>query len=424
MAIDPQTLFNEAKCYECFGLTEDEALELALLARIAVAGFGPAAPSDLLVRLTTTFGNNILDWTASSGAAPTTYEIWRSVNGGAYAQVGTVGGGVTTFTHAVVVPVNDQWYYKVRACTGGVCSAFTDPAGIFNTFSKLVNTGTVVYSFPFLQFVFNDFAIGNEVALTTVSTPKLRKTTGQYIIVNNAVFTTLDASSLITGQGVGVAGPSLITAISFPALTSSTDYFTFRDNASLVSVSAPLLSTVSSQLQFQNTTALVSVNLPSLTVIGSDITGQNSGAQTISMPLLISVGASITCTDLHLLTTINLPLLQSVLAPIDFTNALVLTSVSFPSLTTVGDAIFFTGSANLVTVSIPVALFADIGIAIDFNACLLNAASVNGILARGVASATTTDDYELNTPGNAAPTGQGLLDKATLIGLGNTVNTN
>lgn len=41
MAIDPQTLFDEAKCFSCFGsLTAEQMLELALLARIAGSGGG------------------------------------------------------------------------------------------------------------------------------------------------------------------------------------------------------------------------------------------------------------------------------------------------------------------------------------------------------------------------------------------------
>lgn len=50
MATNPQTLFNEANCYLCFEITEDEALELALLARIA--GGSPAPPVDENLRIT------------------------------------------------------------------------------------------------------------------------------------------------------------------------------------------------------------------------------------------------------------------------------------------------------------------------------------------------------------------------------------
>ncbi len=38
MAIDPQILLAEAKCYLCLGISQAEAVELALLARIQTAG--------------------------------------------------------------------------------------------------------------------------------------------------------------------------------------------------------------------------------------------------------------------------------------------------------------------------------------------------------------------------------------------------
>lgn len=37
MANDPQSLFGRSQCYVCFGATEEDALELALLAGIATA---------------------------------------------------------------------------------------------------------------------------------------------------------------------------------------------------------------------------------------------------------------------------------------------------------------------------------------------------------------------------------------------------
>lgn len=36
MALDLQSLFDEAKCFVCFGATEEDSLEIALLARISV----------------------------------------------------------------------------------------------------------------------------------------------------------------------------------------------------------------------------------------------------------------------------------------------------------------------------------------------------------------------------------------------------
>jgi hypothetical protein len=241
-----------------------------------------------------------------------------------------------------------------------------------------VNTGTVVYSFPFLQFVFGNFFIASELALTTVSTPRLRKTTGVYLLQNNDVMTNFDASSLISGDGVGVVDSAIITTASFPALTTAGAFFAIRDNPALVTATAPLLATIATgPFQFTNTTVLSTLVLPSLTTIGTDIMGAASGVASISFIALTAVGGSVTCGSCVALVDVNWP--------------------------------------NVI--------FQD-GTLIDFTGDVLNNTSVNMVLARGVASGTTTSDYELNNPGNAAPNGQGLLDKATLIGLGNTVNTN
>lgn len=43
---DPQTLLDEAKCYQCLGVTLGEALELALLAQIA-GGFATGGTNDI-----------------------------------------------------------------------------------------------------------------------------------------------------------------------------------------------------------------------------------------------------------------------------------------------------------------------------------------------------------------------------------------
>ncbi|HEU0047674.1 MAG TPA: hypothetical protein VFQ43_08730, partial [Nitrososphaera sp.] len=59
-----------------------------------------------------------------------------------------------------------------------------------------------------------------------------------------------------------------------------------------------------------------------------------------------------------------------------------------------------------------------------FDNCALNAASVNHILARGVASGITSTLIDLSAGTNAAPTGQGVIDKAALITAGNSVSTN
>jgi len=145
---------------------------------------------------------------------------------------------------------------------------------------------------------------------------------------------------------------------------------------------------------------------------------------TIDAPLLAIIDGAINCQDCPALTTITLPLLVSVtLGAIVFFNCTSLASFSLPSLVTVGGNVEGNDCTALVTFSCPVWLPAG-GSTINFNNCALLAASVNQILARCVAAGVTTGNIDLSGGTNAAPTGQGILDKATLIFVGNAVVTN
>jgi hypothetical protein len=127
------------------------------------------------------------------------------------------------------------------------------------------------------------------------------------------------------------------------------------------------------------------------------------------------------------ITSLSLPSLVSVVDTLRFDGCTALTSVSCPSLTTISNiGLNPFGSANcplLTSANFPVLVCAD-GLVYDLAGCALAAASVNQMLHRGVVSGTTTGTYNLNGGTNAAPSGAGVADKATLIGLGNTVNTN
>lgn len=101
-----------------------------------------------------------------------------------------------------------------------------------------------------------------------------------------------------------------------------------------------------------------------------------------------------------------------------------LITVSFPNLVTVPSPFIITGNPLLSTLTAP-SLVPTNGKIIDWSGNALLAASVNALLARGVANAGfTTGTIRLNGGTNAAPSGQGIADKATLIGRGVTVNTN
>ena len=81
-------------------------------------------------------------------------------------------------------------------------------------------------------------------------------------------------------------------------------------------------------------------------------------------------------------------------------------------------------NSSLTTINLPSILYTIHGQ--DFRGNALTAASVNAILARCVASPGLTGGGTVDLSGgtNAAPTGQGIVDAATLTGRGVSVTTN
>ena len=133
------------------------------------------------------------------------------------------------------------------------------------------------------------------------------------------------------------------------------------------------------------------------------------------------------------LATLEFPQLLAV----DYTNAHGSFDIeNCPSLTSVDLPVFvdFTGgnlvianNAALASVNVPVWIPGD-GLSHSFSGCALDATSVNLILARCVANPnfgiTPFSAVYLNGGTNAAPSGQGIVDKGILLGRGATVSTN
>lgn len=158
-------------------------------------------------------------------------------------------------------------------------------------------------------------------------------------------------------------------------------------------------------IQFQAANDLLTFSAPNL------VTWDGSGALTfinctaitsISLPLLATVPAGApTFTGNTALTTLNLASLQSAGLGMSTANSTLLSNLTLGPLVLTNTKVY------------------------NFSNCALPSATVNYILARGVASASfVTGTINLNGGTNGAPTGQGIADKATLIGRGCTVSTN
>lgn len=188
-------------------------------------------------------------------------------------------------------------------------------------------------------------------------------------------------------SGVDLENQTTLQTASFPNLIScnGTSYapFSFTGSTALTSISAPLLQSIHDDFIQTGCTALTSLSLPSLASIGT--------------------AGNVLFTD----------------------QCASLTSLSFPSLVTVNGTNIAGGTCPLLTSIDLSSLLPNNGILIDFSGCALPSTIVNHILARCVANpayVTGTVTLQFQTPA-APPTGQGIADKATLIGRGVNVNT-
>lgn len=155
--------------------------------------------------------------------------------------------------------------------------------------------------------------------------------------------------------------------------------------------------------------------------------------KTLSFPNLVSIdplGVSFTGLSVGLatnMTSISAPLLSIIGgAGLLIQGLSSITSLSFPSLTHVLSGITIKLNPLLTTISIPSYNVLNTE-TFDFSGNALTASTVNAILARLVLNpGYVSGVLDLSGGTNAAPTGQGIVDKATLIGRipGVTVTTN
>ncbi len=147
---------------------------------------------------------------------------------------------------------------------------------------------------------------------------------------------------------------------------------------------------------------------------------------TLNFPSLVTLtgNGQLTLTDSPNCTTLLLPLLQSVDTGNLFIQNNGLTALALTALVTTNSSFTLRNNAALVSFSAPSWLPTN-NINITFSGNALDAASVNGVLARCVANAGYVSGIvDLSGGTSAAPTGAGITDKATLIGRGVTVTTN
>ncbi len=378
---------------------------LCAWAGAVTSGGTPGTPTSPDISAASNSDNVDFMW-ANGSPVGTTNEIWKSTDGTNFVLFATVAGGIIHKVDNTIMAAGNIWYYKVRSCNGTTCSAFSAMVSVANVYTS-PNVASI--SFPTLIRAFgipNSFVASGLAALTSVSLPALKSTSGNLNISANPNLTTVTLTSFqqVVNGGLLLGANKITGALSLPALTLVNSDLQFQSNAPLTSFSAPLLATVGGNLVGFSCLLMTSVTFTSLATIGQHFDFQTNNALTsLSFPALISVGGDVIFNNCPVLASVSFPVLASVtvdnLYELKGDVCPLLVSLSIPQLTVTNDIIELSGDG-------------------------LNAASINQILARGVASGVTACQFNLSGGTSAAPSGQGVVDKATLIGLGNTVNTN
>lgn len=301
---------------------------------------------------------------------------------------------------------------------------------------------------------------------TTLSLPMLIQV-AQFFISSDSMTSLVLPVLQQTREGFFITGNSRLLSISCPALTFVRG-FSCRQNAQLTSLSLPLLKECPASFLFSDDTLMANLTLPALEHVGSvyvhnthleqitfanleqagsfDI-GSNDSLRVFDMPKLTRLDYGtihpILCNNLEVL---NMPLLQRCpgmiylynlgklhtvdLASLEFVNGdltissdSILTSLSLPALQRVEGTMNITNNA-LTSFSAPLVYYVKLQYSLSHNH--LSSTVVNQVLNDLVNLLPSGLNISLlmnyQTP-PAPPTGQGIIDKQTLIDDGHYIGT-
>lgn len=307
--------------------------------------------------------------------------------------------------------------------------------------------------------------IENTSVLTTVDLSKI-KTLLSLTIINNQALASINFSNLKkTYKDVAINYNPSLASLSFPSLEKSTSgIFTITNNNALTNIQFPILNSLLA-ITIESNPVLSTINFDSLTKSTSQISINNNNLNTILFPLATNIIVSITdshTTSVSLpqltsgamhfvcpLTTLNAPAItncfieisSSLLTTLDFpnltTSSLIelqnnnsLTNVSLPNLTSVESYFNIVSNPQLNTISIPSIIsinpnYSNFGYYFNATNNALPVSQINYLLNKLTSVNTNTGktiDLSNQNP-VAAPTGQGIIDRQSLINSGFIVIT-
>jgi hypothetical protein len=273
----------------------------------------------------------------------------------------------------------------------------------------------------------------NPSLLTSLSFPVLTSVIGSLSLGNAALLTAYNFQSLVFVSGqLSLGSTPLLTTLSLPALQAVGTAFALTLMDALTTLSVPSLVAVGTTCSPSSMALLTTLSFPALQTVGTAFSPSTMASlTTLSVPSLVVVGTNLGPNTMASLTTLSFPALQTVGSNLNPSTMASLTTLSLPALVSTGAITVNTGFGNLANVTIGATLKSCSG-NVTFSGQKLTAASVNNILAvfaaldgtNGTTAWGAGKTLTLNGGTNAAPTGQGITDKATIQARGATVLTN
>ena len=307
---------------------------------------------------------------------------------------------------------------------------------------------------PFTENIY----IRNTTQLTTVDLSAL-ETISNISIQNNSNLTNINLSNLSTIEDeFNFSGNAALSSLSFPSLLNCPGFY--MDSSGLTSLNLPLLSHINMFriYEYQANSTLVNLNLPAVQTIGGrfeleglssltsltfpmlhTLTGSiliqpnynnvNLNITSLSFPALTSCSEIVTSFSNYNLLPGSISIGNYLPATINFSslttcNNILLSNVSSLNLSSLASCSDFQiyNSPSLTSLSFP-SLTNNSNLSLGGNALTSN--SVNSLLNKflTVLPASGKNIYLEGQNPPAPPTGQGLIDKQTLITAGNSVTT-
>ncbi len=332
----------------------------------------------------------------------------------------------------------------------------TDPSGGSNY--SIVGTSQLL-SVPYALYAENTKQLGRtsiylsgditDSEAVTQLAKELGPNTENIYIKSTTALTSVDLSSVTSLVNLYIQNNAILNNVNLNALKNVNEEMNINNNLSLTSLSLPALTETFALVQIYDNNALTSIDFPNYLKSFRNIAIINNEALTsISFPSIIkasgigisstpnlstfSIASLITSDYLQFnetnLTTFSMPNLTK--GKITIQKNPLLTSLDFPVLNNALGGINISENSNLTSVQLPQLANFEVenggsSLLIWIKKNKLPSSQINYLLNKLLTVTPSSGkfiDLKLQNP-LSPPTGQGLIDKATLISAGNNVLT-